>query len=155
MGFKHTVKDTVSKSVSFQKWASVDQIKSNAVIVGRILGKVFKFYGTPGKATQERETFEESVARYELSEADLQRKMKELLRVVIFCLGLSLATIFMACFQFSNGHTVAGLTCLMLTLVLWAQAFREHFNYFQIKQRRLGCTIKEWFVCTIKAKGSK
>jgi intracellular multiplication protein IcmV len=90
------------------------------------------------------ETFEQAVARLDLSEADIQGRQKMFLQqtVLYFLLGIAVISygVFLA-FE----HAITGMVmCLMVSLVAFANAFRAHFWYFQTKQRKLGCTIQEW-----------
>lgn len=91
------------------------------------------------------ETFEEASDRLGLSEAYLEKlKNKFLLTSLIFLvLGFIAAFYFAYIVTHGAWHTWAmGVVVVMLALT---QFFRYHFWYYQIKSRRLGCTIKEWF----------
>ena len=98
------------------------------------------------KGSDTTETFEECMERYSLSEEDLQQRMKKSLQTVKICFGLALPVLGYMFYQFGHvGSMLGGLSCILLLLFLLVTAFREHFNLFQMRQRRLGCTFQEWF----------
>ena len=59
---------------------------------------------------------------------------------------LSACLIFVyAGYQFFYGSIKAFIVSLVVMLIALVLAFRYHFWYFQIKQRKLGCTFNEWY----------
>ena len=48
-------------------------------------------------------------------------------------------------YLFIEGGHKGGIVALVVMFIALVLAFRYHFWYFQIKQRKLGCTIQEWF----------
>lgn len=91
------------------------------------------------------ETFDEALQRLELSEEDLIQRKKEFSRLFYFFLGLTLLIIVYALYMAVKGNMVPSLIAFCLALYALAQAFRFHFWLFQVKNRKLGCTLKEWF----------
>lgn len=149
MGFKTVVKGSLTSGVNLKRWVGIDGIKSNAQLVGRLITGVFeRDEARKIKEKKSFENFEECVQHYGLTESTLKARMKKMLQVVYFCLALAAALIAYTVYLFHEGRLLGGFDTSLLTLVLLAQAFREHFNYFQMKQRRLGCTFKEWFAST-------
>jgi intracellular multiplication protein IcmV len=47
------------------------------------------------------------------------------------------------------GYFLGALLSLVVAFLALALAFRYHFWFFQIKQRRLGCSVSEWFNQTV------
>ena len=90
------------------------------------------------------ETFEQCLKRLGITEAQLQKRMRSSLQIILFCLGLGVAIIIYAFYLWSQGMLMAGFTSLILGGLLGSYAFREHFNYFQMKKRQLGCSLKDW-----------
>lgn len=150
MGFKKTVKKGLLSGLNPMRWVGYEQISGNAKTIKDLVNGLIR---KPAKNATHEETFEECLHRFNLTEADVKKRMKNAFRIVIFCLSLSVAMIGYTIYLFVQGLPLSAFVCIILTLVLLAYAFREHFNYFQMKQRRLGCTFKEWFTCTFK--GSK
>jgi intracellular multiplication protein IcmV len=48
-------------------------------------------------------------------------------------------------YLFIVGGYLGGLLGLVLMLIALTLAFRYHFWYFQIKHRKLNCSLKEWY----------
>ncbi len=62
---------------------------------------------------------------------------------VVCCLGMY------AIYLWYQHAFLAILMTAILMLVATSFAFKEHFWYMQMRQRRLGLTLKEWFLLTI------
>ncbi len=148
MGIKKAIKKGFFSGYSVKRWVGFDQIKDSGQSIGEMATNLIDKQKT--KATPNKETFEECVKRFGLSESDLKKKMKSLYRIALFCLAASLACFVYAIYLFLIGFILSGFVSLMLSFLLAAYAYREHLNYFQIKQRRLGCTFREWFNSTFK-----
>jgi len=137
-----------------KKWLGTERLKEEGKAVKQIYGSL----ASKVSAKKESITFEESMKKYNLDEAGLKVRMRNALYITAFCLLGSLFTLGYMFLEFANGLVIAGFMCVMLTLMLWVYALREHMNYFQMKRRKLGCTVKEWlvFVCkkTKKGKGT-
>jgi len=152
MGLKNAMKKGFFSGLNPFRWVGMEQIKGNGQAIGDITKKLFDSSGNSKKRNPPK-TFDEAMQRYGLSEADLQKRMRSSLRLAYFCLGFSALLIIYTIYLFFSHLVLSGFVTIILTLLLWAYAFREHFNYFQMKQRRLGCTFNEWFISTFK--GSK
>ncbi len=153
MGVRKAIKKTVTSGLSPKRWVGLDQIKENAGTVKNIAKAVLK----PGSGDQDeikQETFEQALVRLNITEEDLKKRMESSKYIVWFCSGLSLSIFIYMFYLWSQGQIVSGVVCFMLSFVLGAYAFREHFNLFQMKQRRLGCSIREWYQ-SLFSKGSK
>lgn len=144
MGIFRTVKKGVTSGWSVRRWVGYEGIKEN----GNVIGKLFQSaISNPSKTEPEspsKETFEMAMKRFNMTEDDLKKRIRSGRQVYWSCLGGSLAILAYMFYQFSIHEMIAGLVCLMLALVLLAYAFRENFNVFQMKQRRLGCTAAQW-----------
>jgi intracellular multiplication protein IcmV len=149
MGFKSILKKGVSGGVSPKQWIGFGQIKGDTVKVSKIAKAVFK----REKHTERKETFEEAMKRFDLSEDDIKKRMKTSKQLVFIFLGISALLAFYMTYQWVSGHFIGGFICMVLMSLILSYAFREHFNLFQMRQRRLGCTCKEWLKSTFK--GSK
>lgn len=97
----------------------------------------------PKKASTS-ETFEEAMQRLELTEADLALRKKEFTRLFYFFIVLAVIILAYALFMAYRGSLVTALIAFCLSVYALSQAFRFHFWLFQLKHRKLGCTIKEW-----------
>lgn len=96
------------------------------------------------KKADTAETFEEAMQRLELTEEDLTERKKEFTRLLYFFLGLAIAIVGYALYLAFIGKMVTSLIAFCLAFYALTQAFRFHFWLFQLRNRKLGCTIKEW-----------
>ncbi len=142
MGIKNFVKNTVKDNVNVKGWASWGAIKDNAKSIGTFMD-AFKADNQATAAT--KETFDEAVKRYGLSEKDIAARMKSYFMVAVICAILGAAAfLWMFYLFFLEGMFLSGLVALALSVLMFSYAFREHFRYYQMKQRRLDCTFQEW-----------
>lgn len=101
---------------------------------------------TPDISPPQPETFEEACTRLSLTEADLlasQKAFKFYTTLFLICGILMFIYSFFLLFS-SLSHILGWILGMSVTAVLFAQAFKYHFWYFQLKQRKLGLTIKDW-----------
>lgn len=139
---KEFIKNSVKKGFNVKRWLAFDEVKSNTVSVKKLAQDVFS---NPADKPAQPETFEQAVKRFNLSEQDIQKRMQMLFYTALGCVvGMVLALLY-AIYLFSSGMVLAGFMSTLLGLSMGVYGFREHFNYFQMKQRRLGCRIGEWF----------
>lgn len=142
MGLWKSTKNIASKvfDVRVDKWMSLNYVKD----VSNDTRSILKNLVIPQKATR-TETFEEALVRLHLSENDIQQRKKEFTRLVYLFLTLSLIIIGYAIYMIIKGYPLVGLISFCLASYTLSQAFHFHFWLFQMKNRKLGCTIKEWF----------
>lgn len=131
-----------------KSWFSWDAIKSNTAYVGdnaRSLLDVQK--------PEHTESFEEAMVRLNLTEADIANQKAAFLRLALIIGSFAIVTLaytLYLLFQFSLGSAALAF---VVTLLCIATACRYHFWYFQVKNRKLGCTINEWL--NAKVSGGK
>lgn len=90
------------------------------------------------------ETFEEAVERMNLTELDLEDRKKMFRTQVYLYLGVGLAVLAYTVWLAFSGYYVETFLAFLVAVMSMAYAFRSHFWLFQMKQRRLGCTFKEY-----------
>jgi intracellular multiplication protein IcmV len=148
MGVKHVIKKGLFSGLNPMRWIGYEQIAANSRTIKNMVGNINKPNGSSYNPT----SFEDCMQHYGLSEADLKQRMKNSLLIARACLAFSLLMLCYTIYLFIRHMPLSAIICIVLTLLLWAYAFREHFNYFQMKQRRLGCTFKDWFAAIFKGK---
>ncbi|MCS5711141.1 type IVB secretion system protein IcmV [Candidatus Berkiella aquae] len=136
--------------VRVDKWVSWDYLSESAdnfkvILLDSII---------PKKATYS-ETFEEALERLELTEADIAKRQKEFTQLFYFFLVLSLVIISYGLYLAFTGSMITALIAFCLSIYSLAQSFRFHFWLFQLKNRKLGCTIKEWMNAAVTTKHEK
>ncbi len=146
MGLKKVVKNEVKSGFNVKRWLGVSQIKSST----KTVGVLFKGALMRDKKEKRKESFEQAVQRLGLSESDIRNRMQVLLKTAIGCAVLGLLVLVYMFYLLFKGMFIPSFLSLMLSAMLFAYAFREHFNYFQMRERHLGCTVKQWFHGTFK-----
>lgn len=129
----------VKPVVNFPAWMGWRQIAGT----GRDIKDLGKALLTKSTAKQS-ETFAEAMQRLHLSEQDIQQRAKLFFRMSCFYCAVAVALFIYVVYLLYTAHFAAAFLSLLLTVLSLALAFRQNFWYFQIKQRRLGCTVKEW-----------
>jgi len=125
--------------VRVDKWMSLSYLSETTNRFKGLLTDIV----IPKKATYS-ETFEEAMLRLELTEADIEQRKKEFMRLWYFFVVLALAVLGYALYLAFAGTMIAALIAFCLSFYAFTQAFRFHFWLFQLKNRKLGCTFKEW-----------
>lgn len=141
MGFRSFVKKTAKTNTNVKGWSGWHAIKANANVVKNMAAD-FKYDAKPAIDTQM--TFEAAIKKYGLSEKDIAHQMKSNLLIAYFAGALSLIGLIWALYLLINAMFFSSLMGFSLSVLMFAYAFRSHFFYYQLKQKRLNCTVKEW-----------
>ena len=121
-------------------WLGYESVKDTTVTIWAILKGLF-VSPTP----ERKETFAEAMQRLGLTEADVEKAETRYLLVAFFFLILGSLAFAVSFYYLLHHGTVSGfLLALATAAILFSQAFRYHFWYFQTKYRKLGCTFEEW-----------
>jgi len=126
--------------VNFPRWMGVDDLK----VTGKRIGSMATYLMTPAKA-KHHESFEEAKERLGLTEKDIAERMKSFLFQARIIAIVAFVLFSYAVYLFVANYYVAGCMAVLITGVAVSLAVKEHFRYFQMKQRRLGCTLGQWF----------
>lgn len=146
MGFRSRTKKMVKPFIDYRYWMSWDEHKTTWENLSELVKDTF----LPPVLPEREESFEAAVARMELSERALQTRMRQCLGFASFFFFAGVCSlIYTAYLLFSKEFAVSFLG-IGVTSLFFAYAFRYHFWYFQIKNRRLGCTFKDWWQSKIK-----
>ena len=140
MGLISGTKKFVKPLVNFPQWMNWEGIKRTTVSIAQVSKNLF----IPQKAQRE-ESFAEALERLHLTEADIQQRLIEFKRLLAVLLASAFSVLVYIGYLIYQGHGKALIISTILLLIILAQAFRYHFWIFQIKQRKLGCNIHEWF----------
>ena len=105
-----------------------------------IIKDVFK----RSKATNP-ETFDEALERMSITEVDLKKRYIDYQKMYYLFMFLSLGLFFYSFYLLFIGYYFALFLGLAVTALSLVQAFKRHFWMFQVRQRRLGCTFREWW----------
>ena len=98
------------------------------------------------------ESFEEAVERLGLDQTALNQQYKNFRSMFILCICIASLLLLLSLYWIFSGGFFGGFIAFILMLIGLTNAFRYNFWMFQIKQKKLGCTINEWFQLTFKIK---
>ncbi len=121
------------------RWVNAKQyIETNRTLYTRIKD-VFRI-----SKAQREETFEAAMYRLKLTEKDLQERAQANQRAIIILLSFIGVLCLYGFFLIFQG-AVAGAFIVLAVIALSAvRAFQYSFWNFQIKNRKLGCSFKDW-----------
>lgn len=132
--------------VNFPRWMGWRELSANGRNIKNMAVDVF----TP-KEAEHQESFEEAKQRLGLSDTDVTKKRKSFLQLSIiytlFGLALFAYAIYLAVWQH---FILATIITLILSVLAFTFAYREHFWYFQMTTKKLGQSYKDWFAYTFK-----
>ncbi|GGI83060.1 intracellular multiplication protein IcmV [Legionella impletisoli] len=108
------------------------------------LVKGFKRIFIPNSADQ-AESFETVKTRMNLSDADLMAKQKALFRLSIMMVIVSSLILMYSLYHLFTLHIAAFFLSFVVSMLALALAFRYHYWHYLIKERKLQCSIQEWY----------
>ncbi|MBS0352107.1 MAG: type IVB secretion system protein IcmV [Proteobacteria bacterium] len=150
MGAIKVTKKVLAMGWNFSRWVGIGELKKNTQMIKNMAAR--NLSAKAKNADFKAENFEQLMKHYQMTEADLKKRVHSCNQIMIFCSLFSVLTIAYTIFIFQHHLYLGGLVGILMTLLLWAYVFREHYTKFQIQQRRLKCTIQEWFAHTIGVK---
>lgn len=142
---KGSIRRGLKSLVNFPAWMGWSEVKSNARLITG-MAKNLTHLSEP----EHEETYEQAVARMQLTPSMLAQRERVLFRLACFYFLLTVALLAYTVYLFFIGTWVSVMMSGVLVLIGGSLAFREHFWYFQMRQKRLGCTFKEWLLFFIQ-----
>lgn len=124
-----------------KQWSDWDRSKSMASYLKERITLLFVFQEHDANT----ESFEAAKKRMNLDDKQLAARGKSLFRLAWLMFGVAVLVVIYAIYQLLYGTYQASLSSIVLALVSLSLFFRYHFWYFQIKSKKLGCTLSEWF----------
>jgi len=142
MGFFNKTKKVTGRLFDFRvdKWVGYEDLKSGAQNLGGFIQDRF----SPEKPTR-LETFNEACERLELQNEDLNKKMMEFKGLFVFFLFVATFLFGYAVYMATEKAYAATLISFSLTIYALSMSFRYSFWAFQLKHKKLGCSVREWF----------
>ena len=143
---KRPVKKFFKSFVDVKKWAAYDEVSSHVKTTFGLFCKLFH----PEKKIVRRETYEESIARLGLTEEQLANRKKVFLysafTYFIFAIGVLVYLIYLL----MHKRLFASFFSFILVTLFFLTAYREHFWYMQMQQKKLGCNFYDWVNFVLK-----
>jgi intracellular multiplication protein IcmV len=126
-----------------RKWSDFDRMRAFTSYLGTGIKKMVVPRKEPVADT--KNTFASTVSAMNLSEKDLASRCKGLYRLSVLMCTVAFCIFAYAVYHMVYGSIKAVIVSLVVSLIALTLAFRYHYWYFQIKERKLGCTFKEWY----------
>ncbi|WP_131783151.1 type IVB secretion system protein IcmV [Legionella gresilensis] len=126
-------------------WTDFDRLNAFTLYLTNVLRFLFVPQKNKTSSNEASANFEAAMAAMNLTEANLEARKRGLYRLSILMCVIAFGFLCYAIYHMFLGGIIAALISLVLMLVTLALAFRYHFWYYQIKERKLGCTFKEWY----------
>jgi len=138
---KKTAKGTVNTVANIPAWFGLAYLRSNTIGMIKMIKPI---YSSKEVNKQEKMTFEQAMQQYGVTEVELASGIRNL-NWQVYLFGF-LAVIFFGYmfYLFAEGHFLAGVLSITLSLFLIVKACFCRFWIFQIQKRKLGCTMQEW-----------
>lgn len=122
-----------------REWIDWSRIKAGGEYISKGAKQVF--IATPMHPV---ESFAEAQRRLKLTDDNVAIRGRALLRTSLIMLCLAILLFCYTIYHFIWGSIHSGILSFSLFLLSMGFAFRYHFWYFQITQRKLGCTFNDW-----------
>lgn len=130
--------------VDFPTWMGLSELKNYSLTIKDLFNSLFVLPKIQGEHHL-NESFDEAMQRLNLNETQLIQRAKEI--AILFKLLLTAAVLILcySIYLLTNGMYMASMLAFSVMLYVAAQAFRQHFWLYQIRRRKLGCSLQEWF----------
>ena len=148
MGLRATLKKVLQSSFNIPRWVDYTHWRHLNHALIQSFKSIFTASVSLEKDVSHHASFEEVVQQLKLTEKDLLSQQQELLYLTKGCLGLFILLVSYFVYLVLTKAWWGIMPTLVLAMMLLCQAFRYHFWRFQIQQRRLGCSLQEWFQAT-------
>lgn len=142
--FFHSAQKVLGTVVNIRvdKWVDLDSIKGTVNFTIRQTKNLFSQH----KQVFDIEDFEEARARLHLSEEDLISQLNQYKNLALFFSFLSFTVFIYFIYLVYRSNFMGACMTFGISLFGLSQAFRYHFWMYQIKRKKLGCTLKEWWM---------
>lgn len=140
MGFFSGAKKVVKPFVNVPQWIGYDIFRSMTKWVAGLFRQFFIL-----RRAQSVETFEQAIQRLNLTENDITERIRQFERQFLLWIIVFLGVFSYSTYLAWSGSTRGFVVGLSVGLFVLSQAFRCHFWLFQLRSRKLGCSLSEWW----------
>lgn len=138
---------TFNRVINIRGWLDFERVRSFTLYLLNGLKRLF----VPQPQGADK-PFEAVVKKMQLTEEDLILKQRALKRLSILMVTIAVIVESYALYLLFNAYFSAAILSVVVGMLALVLAFRYHFWYFQIKQRKLGCTLLEWYEQGLRGK---
>jgi intracellular multiplication protein IcmV len=142
MAKRRPIRKFFASIYNFKAWIGYKDIVSGASAVTNSIKVITNMDSTKG---YQPELFEDALVRLNLTEADVENLKSGYFRNFLVFLTVGLILAIYSIYRFYMGQWLSGWISMLLMTVIFLFSLSSHFWYFQIKHRKLGCTLTEWY----------
>lgn len=142
----------ITSIFSIRRWFDWDRMKSFTAFIITGLRRLFLLTQESPDIGKKKESdvahnksFLKAQKKLNLTDEDLLQREKALFRLSVLMSFLTICFLSYTFYHLFQTSFQATLLSFVVTLISAALAFRYHFWYYQIKNRKLGCSFHEWF----------
>ena len=129
----------------FHEWLD---IKRTAIAGQTILEKIKMIFDDAAKNTsssKQKQEFENIIQEFGLTDSQIKQQAKSLHIWSILLFIFSFVVGAVGIYQLTHNSVRAAIVTFIVMGISFTMSFRYHFLSFQMQQRKLGCSIGEWF----------
>lgn len=131
----------LARIIKVREWTDWERMKEFTLYLWTGIKKFF----VPQSNSADTESFAAAKKRLNLTENDLLMRQKGLLRTSMLMAFFALLLFLYAMYHLYYFNIKGSILSFVVMAIAIVLAFRYHFWYFQIKERKLGCSVHEWF----------
>lgn len=136
---RSTMKWMFSPLTQVKTWFGLSFLKAGASRLKKNIDTAL-----PEKKTKRKESFEQAIKRLKLDNKAITDLEKRFLQMMLMMLFFAFLPLIYGIYLFFVTNALAASLAILVSSILFAYAFRFHFWYFQIKRRKLGCSVADW-----------
>jgi len=129
----------IKSMFNISTWMGTQQLKNQT----KALNDVAQSLITPA-SPKYNESFDQALVRLKLTEDDLAHRTHEFKRLIAVFSFITFCLLLYFLYLLVERSWLASAGCFGIMLVMIGQIFRYHFWLYQIRERKLGCTFREW-----------
>lgn len=140
--YSQRFKNLFDKYFDYKAWVDLKRTQE----ISNYFLNIFKKFFIPQKSSQiVVRNLDDVIKEMGLTEDDVSKKLVTFKRMYRLMLVAALFFYVYSLYQLIYGGILSVMVAVVIAFVCLTLAFRYHFWSFQIKKRKLGCSIKEWF----------
>ena len=129
-------------------WIGVSAIRQNSSWLSRLIKQTFaaRHFSSDGQSV----AFNDAMQRIGVSSEDLPGRARHFLLISLMFLLFSIFSLGYIAYLWSHASWLVIIAAVIVFCLFATRAYFYSFCCFQIRQKRLDCTFKEWLVWLIK-----
>ena len=126
-------------NVRVDRWVNLAYLGETAANIGRSTKGLFNV-----PVAERNEAFDEALDRLDISDVDLYQRRREFTYMMGLYIGLAVLVFGYGVLISIGGNFMGFCMSLGVTVYALSHAFKYHFWLYQIKRKKLGCSLQDW-----------